>query len=121
MTYGSTPEQSELASRITEILDAKSEPHRVRVVRMFGGLSFMVNDAMAVVASRDGDLLVRVDPGRYDELLQSGAEPAFMGPSRPMGQGWLNVLASRLRDDAELTRWIDAGIEARHSRSQSPR
>lgn len=84
---------------------------------MFGGLSFMVDDAMAVAAGRDGALLVCVDPSRYEDLLQSGGAPAFMGPNRPMGTGWLNVPASQIGDDAELARWITIGIQARHSRN----
>lgn len=116
MTPGSTPEHIELVSRIANLLDAHPKPFRVREVRMFGGLSFMVDDAMAVVAGRDGALLVRVDPSQYEDLLQSGGTPAFMGPYRPMGPGWLNVPASQIGDDAELARWISVGIHARYSR-----
>jgi hypothetical protein len=36
---------------------------------MFGGLSFMVDDSMVVAADRHGDLLVRIDPARDDELV----------------------------------------------------
>ena len=37
---------------------------------MFGGLSFMVDERMAVAADRDGDLLVHSDPADYDYLLR---------------------------------------------------
>ena len=84
---------------------------------MFGGLSFIVDEAMAVAAGRDGSLLVRVDPARYDELLEAGGEPAFMGTNRPMGPGWVKVPAPRVIDDADLSRWVDVGIDARDSRT----
>lgn len=106
-----------LASRIRSILNASAEPRSIREVRMFGGLSFMVDEAMAVAAGRAGSLLVRVDPARRAELLQRGGEPAWMGTNRPMGAGWLNVPAARIVDDAELARWIELGIGARHSRT----
>lgn len=44
-----------------------SEPS-LREVQMFGGLSFIVNEKM-VVAVRNSDLLVRVDPQRHDALV----------------------------------------------------
>lgn len=80
---------------------------------MFGGLSFMVDDAMAVSASRDGTLLVRIDHARREELMDAGGEPARMGHGRPMGHGWLTVGAPLIADDADLTKWIEVGIDAR--------
>jgi TfoX/Sxy family transcriptional regulator of competence genes len=85
----------------------------VREVRMFGGVAFMVDGRMAVSAGRDGDLLVRVDPARYDELLRRGAEPASMGADRPMGRRWLSVPASQLSPDGELAFWVAVGIGSR--------
>lgn len=54
---------------------------------MFGGLSFMVNDRMAVCVRSDGDLLVRADPAKADDLLtRDGAGPAETGEGRPMSK-----------------------------------
>ena len=80
---------------------------------MFGGLSFMVGERMAVAAGRDGDLLVRTDPARYDELLGRGGTPAYMGKDRPMGPGWLTVPGRQLHDDQELAFWIEVGLDSR--------
>lgn len=80
---------------------------------MFGGLSFMVDERMAVTAGRDGDLLVRTDPARYDDLLRRGGMPAHMGRDRPMGPGWLTVPGQQLRDDQELAYWLEVGIGSR--------
>jgi len=72
-----TAERGALADRIRAALP---HDHPVREVSMFGGLSFMVDDSMVVAAGRDGDLLVRIDPARNDELLTvPGARPAAMG------------------------------------------
>jgi TfoX/Sxy family transcriptional regulator of competence genes len=99
--------QDALAQRLREVL----APHRkVREVRMFGGLSFMVDGRMAVAAGRDGDLLVRTDPADYDRLLQRGGEPAHMGEDRPMGRGWLTVRHQHLRADDELAHSVEVGI-----------
>ena len=62
MTY-----DDELARRIRQL--AAEEPG-LSERRMFGGLAFLVHGNMAVAASRDGGLLVRVDP-RDSERLAS--------------------------------------------------
>lgn len=82
----------------------------VRVVNMFGGLSFMVDGRMAVAAGRNGDLLVRTHPADHDDLLRRGGEPAFMGPGRPMGDGWLTVPTARIEADTELAFWVGVGL-----------
>nr|WP_225668038.1 TfoX/Sxy family protein [Arthrobacter sp. 147(2020)] len=84
----------------------------VREIRMFGGISFMVNDRMAVAADRAGDLLVRTNPTDYDDLLRRGAVPALMGQDKPMGRGWLTVPRHQLDDDAELAYWVKVGINS---------
>lgn len=77
---------------------------------MFGGLSFMVDGRMAVAADRDGGMLVRTDPARYDEFLERGGEPAYMSKDRPMGPGWLTVPSPRLGGDEELAWWVAVGM-----------
>ena len=55
-----------LANRIrTALTDERSTSE----VSMLGGLSFMMNDKMVVSVRSDGDLLVRIDPARHDELV----------------------------------------------------
>lgn len=74
---------------------------------MFGGRAFMVNEKLAVSVGGDGNLLVRADPERADELLAvDGAHVAEMG-ARSMGRSWLVVTADAVADEPGLRFWLD--------------
>ena len=112
-----TAKREALADRVRAAL-----PHDrpVREVSMFGGLSFMVDDSMVVAAGRDGDLLVRIDPARNDELLNvPGAKPAVMGGDRPMGPGWITVSHDGLTTDKQLAFSTQVALEHRAARAKS--
>jgi TfoX/Sxy family transcriptional regulator of competence genes len=114
-----TAEREALADRIRAALP---DDRPVREVSMFGGLSFMVDDSMVVAAGRNGDLLVRVDPARHDELLDvAGAKPAIMGADRPMGPGWVAIAHDGLTTDQQLAFWIQVGMEHRAAQAESDR
>lgn len=99
----------ELADRIREALAAQPS---VREVKMFGGLSFMVNERMAVGVMSGGALLVRADPGRADELLTAkGAQPAEMGAGRAMGKGWIAVGEEAIATPEDFDFWIGVALE----------
>ncbi|WP_298460150.1 TfoX/Sxy family protein [uncultured Cellulomonas sp.] len=103
------PPQRTLAERVRAALPPG---HAVREVAMFGGRAFMVDDAMVVSVGKDGDLLVRIDPARHEQLTaRPGARPAVMGVDRPMGPGWITVAPSALDTDEELTSWLDVALE----------
>lgn len=104
-----TTEKETLAARVRATLP----PDRpLREVSMFGGLSFMVDDSLVVAAGRDGDLLVRIDPARYEQLLTvPGARPAVMGADRPMGPGWITVSRDGLATDGQLASWVQVGLD----------
>lgn len=103
----------ELAARIRGVLAAQPAP--VREVGMFGGLSFLVNERIALTANKDGDLMLRVDPADVDDFLRQGAGLADMGKGRRMSKGWIVVSATALRSDADLHRWLAAALA--HNRS----
>ena len=105
-----TPTASPLIERVRRVLASRDD---VREVRMFGGLSFMVAERLAVSARRVGDLLVSVNPAEYEAMIDRGAEPVFMGRNRPMGRGWLAVPADRLTSDDELEYWVNVGTHSR--------
>jgi TfoX/Sxy family transcriptional regulator of competence genes len=76
---------------------------------MFGGLAFLVGGNMAVAASGQGGLLVRVDPEESDALVAStSAEPMEMR-GRQM-RGWLRVDAGAVRTKKELAAWVKRGV-----------
>lgn len=94
--------QPDLVDRVRKALRDR-EP---REVRMFGGVSFMVDDRMVVAARRGGELLLRIDPaGAADLLARPGAHPAVMGADRPMGAGWITVEAAALEGQG-LDAWL---------------
>ncbi len=98
-----------LADRIRAIL--AGEPTS-REVRMFGGLSFMVNEKMVVAAQGDGGLLVRIDPARNSELTaRPGAKQAEMGPGRTMGPGWITIARDAIGTDEALSFWIGVAMD----------
>jgi TfoX/Sxy family transcriptional regulator of competence genes len=76
---------------------------------MFGGLAFLVRGSMAIAASGEGGVLVRVDPAESDRLVaETAATPAVMR-GREMS-GWLRVADDHLDDDTELAAWVGRGI-----------
>jgi TfoX/Sxy family transcriptional regulator of competence genes len=105
----------ELAARIRELV--AGEPGLTEK-KMFGGIGFLVGGNMAVSASGQGGLLVRVDPEASDALLSStNARPMEMR-GRTM-TGWLRVDADDIRTKRELSRWVDRGVK--YARSLPPK
>jgi len=96
----------ELAGRIRDLV--AGEPNLAEQ-KMFGGLAFLVGGNMAVAASGQGGILVRVDPAQTEQLLaEPGASEMDMGRG-PMN-GWLRVTGHVLDDDAVLATWVDRGV-----------
>ena len=94
-----------LADRVREVLAGGSP---VTEQTMFGGLAFLVAGKIAVAASSQGGLLVRVDPTRADRLLATtNARPMEM-KGRAI-HGWLHVDGDDLRTKRQLTQWIAVG------------
>ncbi|MCZ4077528.1 TfoX/Sxy family protein [Rhodococcus sp. H36-A4] len=80
--------------------------------KMFGGLQFMIDGKIAVGATVDGDLLVRCDPSRTEELIaRPGAQRADMR-GRKMSTGWITVSPEESRG-ADLQFWVAVALENR--------
>lgn len=105
----------ELAARIRKLTSAEPE---LTEKKMFGGLAFLVAGNMAVAASGQGGLLVRVDPAESDELVDaSGARPMEMrGRVLP---GWLRIDSEEVGSDAMLAEWVERGVS--YARSLPPK
>jgi TfoX/Sxy family transcriptional regulator of competence genes len=96
----------QLAERIRELLAAEPE---LTEKRMFGGLAFLVNGNMAVAASGQGGLLVRVDPAESATLV--GETPARVMEMRGREMpGWLRLDSDELRTQDELSTWVQRGL-----------
>jgi len=94
-----------LAGRIRELLGGQPG---LTEKKMFGGLAFLIGGNMAVAASGQGGLLVRVDPAQSQRLVaKSNARPMEMG-GRQM-QGWLRVAPDDVRSKRQLARWVELG------------
>ena len=97
-----------LAERIREALVHLSS---VREQKMFGGLSFMVNEKLCVGIYKNGDMLLRCDPEVVDELLQKkGARWADM-KGKPMGKGWLLIDPEGMADQKDFDDWINVALD----------
>jgi TfoX/Sxy family transcriptional regulator of competence genes len=95
----------ELAERIRDLLLGDPD---LTEQKMFGGLAFLLRGNMAVCASREGGILVRVDPAERARLLESTAAfPTVMG-GRTM-KGFLRVEAGDVRTEDQLATWVGRG------------
>jgi TfoX/Sxy family transcriptional regulator of competence genes len=105
----------DLANRIREQM---AEQPGVTEMRMFGGLAFLVGGNMAVAASGQGGLMVRVDPGDTESLLGEPHAQRFEMRGRAM-DGWLRVDAEGVETQAELEPWVRRGVA--YARSLPPK
>ena len=95
-----------LADRIRDVLAADPD---VTEQRAFGGLAFLVAGNMAVAASGQGGLLVRVDPAASDALVAQGTAQPMEMRGRKM-KGWLRVATADLRTKGQLASWVTTGV-----------
>jgi TfoX/Sxy family transcriptional regulator of competence genes len=105
-----------LADRIRDLVRGQSG---LTEKQMFGGLAFLVRGNMAISASGQGGVLVRVDPARIAELAaRPHAEVAVMR-GRAM-DGWLRVDDDGVRTKPQLQRWVDEGVAYARSLPEKP-
>ena len=105
----------DLADRIREQLAAEAG---LTEKSMFGGLAFLVDGHLAVSASGQGGLLLRVDPQHTEEFVTHDGADRFVMRGRPM-DGWLRVAPEAVADDEELRRWVAIGVG--YARSLPPK
>jgi TfoX/Sxy family transcriptional regulator of competence genes len=96
----------ELAHRLRALLHPETG---LTEQRMFGGLAFLINGNMAVSASGQGGLLLRVDPGESERLCRSPHAHPFVMRGREM-DGWLRVDDEGIRTKRQLERWARIGV-----------
>jgi len=77
--------------------------------KMFGGLAFLVHGHMAVAASGQSGLMVRVDPADTASLVDDDAVTRMEMGGRRM-DGWLRVTPEAVATDEALAAWADRGV-----------
>jgi TfoX/Sxy family transcriptional regulator of competence genes len=96
----------ELANRVREVIAAE---RGLSEKRMFGGLAFLIDDKMAVSASSQGGLLLRIDPNLTESLVSEPHVRPYEMRGREM-DGWLRVDTDVLETEDELRRWVAHGV-----------
>ena len=76
--------------------------------KMFGGLAFLIGGNMAIAASGQGGLMVRVDPARSDRLVATTDARLVEMRGQPM-QGWLRIDQKHVRTKRQLAKWVELG------------
>jgi hypothetical protein len=104
-TIAAVAYDEELADRIRDLIGREPD---LTEKKMFDGLAFLIGGNMAVAASGQGGVMVRVDPTQSDTLVATtNARPMEMR-GRPM-QGWLRVDTEDLRTKRQLAKWVELG------------
>jgi TfoX/Sxy family transcriptional regulator of competence genes len=95
----------DLANRIRELIAGDAD---VTEKQMFGGLAFLIGGNMAVAASGQGGLMVRVAAEETDALVAKPHARPFEMRGREM-QGWLRVDTEGVRTKRQLEPWVRRG------------
>jgi TfoX/Sxy family transcriptional regulator of competence genes len=95
----------DLADRIRELVAGESG---LTEKKMFGGLAFLIGGNMAIAASGQGGVLVRVDPEESDKLVAKTNAYEMVMRGRSM-QGWLPVDTKDVRTKSQLAKWVGLG------------
>lgn len=95
-----------LANRIRECLAEITEADEKE---MMGGLVFMVKEKMCVGVVKN-EMMCRIDPDIYDELLEKEGCRNMDFTKRPM-KCYVFVDETGMRDKAEMKYWIDLAVD----------
>lgn len=96
----------DIADRIRAVF---TETHEITEQKMFGGLAFLVDGNMAIAASGQGGLLVRVDPADAERLLATTKARPMVMRGREL-QGWLRLPPASTRTEEQLREWVALGV-----------
>jgi hypothetical protein len=96
-----------LANRLRELLAGE---RGVDEKRMFGGLAFLIGGHMAVAASGQGGLMVRVPPDDTAALVQREHVSPMVMSGRET-RGWLRVADDGITTKRQLQSWVTRGVD----------
>jgi hypothetical protein len=100
----------ELANRIRVLLGDRGTTEQ----KIFGGVAFMIGGNMAIAASSNGGIIVRVDPAESGELVATTPAQLMEMRGKTMS-GWLRVGHEHVADDAALAAWVERGADCARS------
>jgi TfoX-like protein len=95
-----------LAARIRDLL---ADEAGVAEKKMFGGLAFLIAGNMAVAASGQGGMMVRVDPDQGEKLIATTSARPMEMRGRSMS-GWLRLDTDDVRLKRQLAKWVTLGV-----------
>ena len=104
-----------LAERIRGLVSGEPD---LTEKKMFGGLAFLLGGNMAVAASGQGGLLVRVDPAEGETLVAATPARPMQMRGREMN-GWLRLDAADVEAQHDLAEWVERGTA--YARSLPPK
>ena len=78
--------------------------------RMFGGVCFLIGGHIAVAVSGNDGLLMRAEPGEYEQVLALPHVAPFVNAGREM-RGWVRVGEEAVVEDDDLARWVSTGVD----------
>ena len=96
----------DLAARIRSLV--ADEPGLTEKA-MFGGLAFLIDGNMALAASGEGGILVRINPDESASLVSASDARVAEMRGRAMS-GWLRVDSDYLQNAAALAVWVSRGL-----------
>ncbi len=101
-TLGVVAYDEELADRIRALI---AKERGLSKKKVFGGLAFLIGGTMAIAASGQGGILVRVDPAQSGRLVASTRTTVAEMRGRLMS-GWLRVGSADVRPKPQLAKWV---------------
>ncbi len=110
------PYDEAMADRIRGLL---ADERRLTEQKMFGGIAFLIGGNMAVAASGQGGLLVRVDPAESGALVASTNASLMEMRGRQL-RGWLRVGRDDVRTRRQLAKWVELGAAFARSLPAKP-
>jgi TfoX/Sxy family transcriptional regulator of competence genes len=100
------PYDEDIANRLRELL---ADEDAITEKKMFGGLAFLMHGHMSISASRNGGVLVRIDPADTDAALARPHVTLMTMGGRTM-EGWITVAPEGLRTRRDLAAWVKRSL-----------
>jgi len=97
----------QFADRILGVLKDKNVKFEEK--RMFGGIAYMVDEKMCVGIAKE-NLMLRVDPEIYEDLLQKDGCRPMDFTKRPM-KGFVYVDPTAVDMEEDLANWIQYALD----------